>query len=280
MMNAKLEILKDNLRKKKSMAVAYSGGVDSTFLLRVAHETLGEDVLAITARSAAVPGRELAEAEAFCRQEGIRQVVFDANSLQTECFAKNPLNRCYYCKKGIFTRIREIARKHGIDCVAEGSNMDDMGDYRPGLAAVEELGVISPLREAGLYKEEIRELSRQLGLATGDKPSYACLASRFVYGEPITQEKLAVVEAAEDFLMSCGFTQMRVRVHGDLARIEVLPEAVMRLMEPHMREAVDAKFREYGFSYVTVDMRGYRTGSMNEILKEQPQREKGETEGQ
>lgn len=272
-MNTKLKILKDNLRKEKSMAIAFSGGVDSTFLLRVAHETLGEEILAITARSAAVPGWELAEAEAFCRQEGIRQVVFDANGLQAECFAQNPPNRCYFCKKGIFTRIREIALEHGIDCVAEGSNMDDMGDYRPGLAAVAELGVISPLKEAGLHKEEIRELSRKLELPTGDKPSYACLASRFVYGEPITQEKLAMVEAAEGFLLSCGFTQMRVRVHGEIARIEVLPEEMMRLMEPRMRGAVEEKFRECGFAYVTVDMRGYRTGSMNETLTAQQKRE-------
>lgn len=246
------------------MLIAFSGGVDSTLLLRVAHDVLGEGALAVTARSAAVPGRELAEAEAFCRQEGIRQIVFDANELQEECFAINRPDRCYFCKRALFTRIREIAVEHGIDCVAEGSNMDDMGDYRPGLAAVQELGVISPLREAGLYKEEIRALSRKLGLATADKPSYACLASRFVYGEPITREKLAMVEAAEDFLLSCGFTQMRVRVHGTLARIEVLPEEIVRLAEPKLRQAVETKLRECGFAYVTMDMKGYRSGSMNE----------------
>lgn len=265
MINDKVKNLKENLISRKRIAIAFSGGVDSTLLLRLAHDALKEGVLAITACSAAVPRRELAEAEAFCRQEGIRQVIFDADGLQAECFAQNPPNRCYHCKKAMFTRILEIAGEYGIDCVAEGSNMDDMEDFRPGLAAVQELGIISPLKEAGLYKEEIRALSGELGLATADKPSYACLASRFVYGEPITREKLAMVEAAEDFLISCGFTQMRVRVHGTLARIEVLPEEIVRLAEPKLRGAVEAKLRDCGFAYVAMDMKGYRSGSMNEM---------------
>lgn len=266
-MENKLIKLKEYLKSKERVAIAFSGGVDSTFLLKTAQEVLGDRVLAVTASSAAFPNRELREAADFCAGEGIRQVVFDVNERQAECFASNPPNRCYICKKAIFTGIREIADAHEIFHVAEGSNMDDTGDYRPGLAAVAELGVLSPLREAGLYKQEIRSLSREMKLPVWQKPSYACLASRFVYGEAITREKLARVEAAEDFLLACGFTQMRVRVHGDLTRIEVLPEDVERLMEPDMRKSVTERLRELGFAYVTVDMQGYRTGSMNEILE-------------
>lgn len=266
-LNIKLIKLKECLKSKGSLAIAFSGGVDSTLLLKVAHDTLGDGVLAVTASSGAFPARELREAVNFCEEEGIRQVVLDVRDRQAECFADNPPNRCYFCKKAVFTGICEIAEAHGIGCVAEGSNMDDMGDYRPGLAAVAELGILSPLREADLYKEEIRILCREMKLAVWQKPSCACLASRFVYGEAITPEKLAMVESAEEFLLSCGFVQTRVRVHGSLARIEVLPEEAGRLVEPDMRRRVAEKLKECGFSYVTMDMQGYRTGSMNETLE-------------
>ncbi|MCM1259073.1 MAG: ATP-dependent sacrificial sulfur transferase LarE [Roseburia sp.] len=259
----KLEILKQNIRELGKLAVAYSSGVDSTFLLQTAKEVLGENTLAVTVRSEAFPGRETEEAEGFCRAKNIPQIILDFKPLELDGFAKNPKDRCYHCKKDLLNKITNAAEERGIFHVAEGSNMDDLGDYRPGLLAVEELGILSPLREAGLYKEEIRFLSKDMGLPTWNKPSYACLASRFVYGEEITLEKLERVEQAEDFLMEQGFWQMRVRVHGNLARIEVLPENLGQFLEEEFRRKVCEKFRELGFSYVSLDLQGYRTGSMN-----------------
>lgn len=261
----KLEQLRNYFRERKKAVVAYSGGVDSTFLLKVAHEVLKDQVLAVTANSSALPGRELEEARAFCEKEGIRQVIFDADRLQRESFLQNPPNRCYLCKKQLFGRIREIADEYGIECVAEGSNMDDLEEYRPGIQAVEELYIQSPLRECGLYKEEIRALSREMGLDTWQKPSFACLASRFVCGEPITPEKLSMVERAEQILFGMGFHQFRVRMHGMMARIEVLPEEMDMLMEHKNRGHVAEEFSRIGFSHTAVDLGGYRTGSMNKI---------------
>ena len=262
----KFQALKNNLSRLGSLAVAYSGGVDSTFLLRMAKEVLGENVIAVTAKSRSFPGRELTEAQVFCRQEGIRQFVVETDELQMEAFRHNPVNRCYLCKHALFGKILETARQQGIAHVAEGSNMDDTGDFRPGMKAVAELKVLSPLKEAGLYKEEIRMLSRQLNLPTWGKPSFACLASRFPYGEEITEEKLQMVDRAEQLLLDLGFTQFRVRIHGTLARIEVLPEEFDRLVFEETRRLVAQKLKEFGFSYITADMEGYRTGSMNETV--------------
>lgn len=264
--DTKEENLKQYLKNLGSIAVAFSGGVDSTYLLKVAHEVLGERAIAVTAISGTFPKREMDEAEAFCEKESIRQIKVHCDEMQIEGFRENPKNRCYICKKALFSAMQDAVRQEGIEFIAEGSNMDDLGDYRPGMQAVAELGILSPLRVAELYKKEIRELSQKEELPTWDKPSFACLASRFVYGETITKEKLLMVEQAEELLRGMGFLQFRVRLHGTMARIEVLPEEFEKLMEKENRDKITQSFLEYGFSYVTVDLKGYRTGSMNETL--------------
>ncbi len=265
-LDKKNQALREYLRSLGSVAVAFSSGVDSTFLLKVAHEELGDKAIAITAASCIFPDRESDEAENFCKANGIKQIKVMANELEIPEFCKNPVNRCYICKKDLFTKIISLAKENGVEYVCEGSNMDDTGDYRPGLKAVAELNVKSPLRECELYKEEIRELSKKLGLPTWNKQSFACLASRFVYGEEINEKKLAMVDKAEQTLLDAGFKQLRVRIHGEnLARIEVLPAELERLLS--MRETITQKLHEAGFAYITMDLQGYRTGAMNEVIK-------------
>lgn len=265
---AKLERLRAQLRETGSAAVAFSSGVDSTFLLHVAHEELGDCVVAVTVRSHTFPKRELDEAVAFCRAEGIRHEIVYSDELSVPGFAENPPDRCYHCKKAIFGKIIALAQANGLAAVLEGSNVDDDGDYRPGRRAIVELGARSPLHDAGLTKAEIRELSKEMGLPTADKPSFACLASRFPYGERITAAGLERVERAEQWLSGAGLglSQLRVRSHGDVARIEVSPADIPRLAA--RAAEIAAAFKSFGFAYVALDLQGYRTGSLNEVLEQ------------
>lgn len=271
-MSDKQEELEKLLESYKRVAVAFSSGVDSTYLLKMAQKVLGENVMAVTASSCSFPKRELEEAKTFCRENGIRHIVVESEELDIDGFRQNPKNRCYLCKHELFEKILSIAKENGIETVVEASNTDDDGDYRPGLVAVKELGIESPLRRVGLSKKEIREYSKELGLPTWNKQSFACLSSRFVYGETISEEKLAMVDQAEQLLLDMGFHQLRVRIHDKLARIEVQPSEFEKIMQEENRTKIFHKLKQYGFTYVTLDLQGYRTGSMNETLSAEERR--------
>jgi uncharacterized protein len=265
-LHIKKQKLQDYIKSLGTLAVAFSGGVDSSFLLKCAHEALGDNVLAVTARSSTFPQRELLESIEFAKSYGIRHELIDSEEIDIRGYAENPADRCYYCKNELFSKIRKLSTEKGLKYMAEGSNMDDLGDFRPGLKAASELGAVSPLRFAGLNKEEIRILSKEMGLPTWDKPSFACLASRVPYGQRITREKLGVIDQAEQFLMDLGFRQVRVRHHGDIARIELVKTDMPKVFENGLYEKIYSKIKELGFTYVTLDLKGYSTGSMNSVL--------------
>ena len=265
--NAKYANLKKSISKLGSAAVAFSGGVDSAFLLKVAKYVLKNNVIAITADSGSFPKRELAEAQAFCKKEKIRHIVFEFKELSVKGFAKNLPDRCYLCKKELFKKILKIAKAEGVSNVIEASNADDLNDYRPGMKAIDELNIKSPLKNVGFSKKEIRALSKKLKLPTFSKPSFACLATRFPYGEKITAKKLFMVDQAEQLLLDLGFKQVRVRHHGNVARIETDETGFKIFTNPKIRKKISDKFKKIGFAYVAADILGYRTGSMNETLK-------------
>lgn len=266
---AKYEKLKSIIKDCGKIAIAFSGGVDSTFLTKVAKDVLGENAVAVTISSILVTDDELKEADDFCKAENIEHLIYNADVLSIPGFENNPPDRCYICKKAIFTNVQNLVGERGISVIAEGTNVDDDGDYRPGIRAIKELGVRSPLKEAGLTKAEIRELSCMLGLKTWNKPSCACLASRFAYGEVINKDKLDMIYSAECYIRSLGFEQFRVRLQDGIARIELRPADIQKFIENGIKDKVSEKLHALGFKYVSLDLDGYRLGSMNEVLNRQ-----------
>jgi len=259
--------LRERLAALPGAVVAFSGGVDSTLVLAVAHEVLGGRALAVTGRSPSVPERELNAARELAQRIGAEHQVIDTGEIDSPDYAANPVNRCYFCKTELYSHLQRIAAERGLPVILNGTNTDDLGDHRPGLTAADEARVLSPLVETGLNKQEVRALSQELGLPTWDKPAMACLASRVPYGEAVTREKLSMIEQAEDVLIGMGFRQVRVRHHGGVARIEVPRDDLPRLLDAERSRNIESRFREIGFQYVTVDILGFRSGSLNEAIR-------------
>ncbi len=266
----KLDALRAELKKMDSLLVAFSGGVDSSFLLAVAIETLGvEKVLAVTAQSETYAASELPIAKALVAKLGAKHQIIETCELEDPHYAENPPQRCYYCKMELLTKLKIIAQEQGYSVVATAANADDTGDFRPGLRAGNELGIARPLQNVGLTKNEIRALSRQMDLPSWDKPSMACLASRFPYGQRLTLQNLSQVEAAEDFLLKAGFSPLRLRSHDTIARIEISPAQFAKLLDEKLREKIIARLKQLGYTYITFDLQGFRSGSMNEPLSDE-----------
>ncbi len=262
-LNDKLNILINDLKQMKKVAIAYSGGVDSNFLLKVAKDTLGDNVIAITISAMMHSSREIEEAVAYAKEYGVNHILCNIENLDLPDFIENGSLRCYHCKKFVFSKIKEIASEHNIKYILDGTNLSDLDDYRPGLKALEELNIVSPLKNAKLTKEEIRILSKELNVSTYKKPSFSCLATRIPVGDKITKEKLRMIEEGENFLQDNNFTQYRVRVHDNIARIEVDKKEICKFYNDEMIKKVNLKFKEIGFKYVTLDLNGYKMGSMN-----------------
>ena len=263
---SKFENLKNLLGEMGKVLVAFSGGVDSSFLLKVAVDVLGENVLAVIASSETYPEKERDEAVKLAKRLNVRHKVIQTKELENPDFAHNPPERCYFCKMELFSKLKDIAESEGIPHVLDGSNFEDTSDFRPGAKAAEELGVRSPLKEVGLVKQEIRQLSKYVDLPTWNKPSLACLSSRFPYFTEIESESLKQVAQAEEFLKGLGFNQVRVRHHGQIARVEIEPQEFSKIVEKATKEKIINAFKKFGFIYIALDLAGFRSGSMNEPL--------------
>jgi uncharacterized protein len=263
-LQTKREKLESLISDMKSVLVAFSGGVDSTLVLAVAHKVLPGKVLAVTAQSSSVPERELNAAKDLARSIGVEHLIVKTEEMQSADYLANPTNRCYYCKSELYDKLSEVAKQRQLVSIANGINLDDLGDHRPGIHAAKEAGVMSPLAEAGFSKQDVRQLSKILGLATWEKPAMACLSSRVPYGDSISAEKLLMIERAEDYLLSLGFKQLRVRHHGDVARIELERKDFPRFFADDISSKVETKLKEIGYKFVTLDVQGFRSGSLNE----------------